>query len=97
MKVLLKRPTALLSSAELEGAEDGDDVASDTTETKGKEVEGREKCVAQWQEAKGGKGGRKDGLFEWICEDIEAGKEISVETEWDVRAPADVKWVEAQA
>lgn len=93
VKVLLKRPTSLLSMAELEGAEDSDD-AIKGAESKGKGAEGRENCVAKWQEAKDGKGGRKDGLFEWICEDIEAGKEISVETEWDVRAPADVKWVE---
>lgn len=97
VKVLLKRPEALLTTAELEGAEDRDVEINDGIDTKGKGVEGREKCVAKWQEAKGGKGGRKEGMFEWVCENIEAGKEISVETEWDVRAPADLKWVEVQA
>ena len=32
-------------------------------------------------------------MFEWVGA-VGAGKEITIETEWDVRAPADVNWVE---
>lgn len=88
VKVLLKRPQALLDE------KDGETGKAESEE-KGKEVEGLEKGIVRWQEATGGKGGKKDGLFEWVCEGLEAGKEISLETEWDVRAPADVKWVES--
>ena len=37
--------------------------------------------------------GRKDYLYEWHCS-LEAGKEITLSTSWDVKAPADVKWIE---
>ena len=37
--------------------------------------------------------GRKDGLYEWHCS-LEAAKEITLSTSWDVKAPSDVKWVE---
>ncbi|VDB88403.1 unnamed protein product [Peniophora sp. CBMAI 1063] len=37
--------------------------------------------------------GRKDGLFEWVCS-VDAGKEVTLSTAWDVKAPADVKWTE---
>jgi hypothetical protein len=41
----------------------------------------------------GDKGGEKDGKFEWIGS-IEAGKEISLVTEWEVKCPVDVTWFE---
>ena len=37
--------------------------------------------------------GRKEGLYEWRCS-VEAGKELMLLTAWDVKAPAEVKWVE---
>ncbi|EIM92171.1 uncharacterized protein STEHIDRAFT_46411 [Stereum hirsutum FP-91666 SS1] len=80
VKVLLKKPQSLLD--EQDSSED-------------QEVEGLEKGIARWRDTIDEKGGKKDGLFEWICEGLEAGKEISLETVWDVRAPADVKWVES--
>lgn len=80
VKVLLKKPQSLLD--EQDSSED-------------QEVQGLEKGVARWRDTVDGKGGKKDGLFEWVCEGLEAGKEISLETVWDIRAPADVKWVES--
>ena len=39
-----------------------------------------------------GKGG-KEGTFEWVAE-VGAGKEITIETEWDVKTPLSLSWVE---
>ena len=41
-----------------------------------------------------GKGGKKEGLFEWVAEGG-AGKEITIETEWDVMTPLSLSWVES--
>ncbi|KAI0065022.1 hypothetical protein BV25DRAFT_1799628 [Artomyces pyxidatus] len=48
----------------------------------------------RWGDVLGSEGGKKGGLFEWVCK-IEPGKEATLEAVWDVRAPADVKWVES--
>ncbi|ETW76100.1 hypothetical protein HETIRDRAFT_430490 [Heterobasidion irregulare TC 32-1] len=47
----------------------------------------------RWRKVQGDKGGKNEGMFEWVGA-VGAGKEIMIETEWDVRAPADVNWVE---
>ncbi|THH08575.1 hypothetical protein EW146_g8944 [Bondarzewia mesenterica] len=79
VKVILRRPAAL--------AEMSDD---------GKEcnvkIEGGEAKV-RWRKCEDGKSGKKDGFFEWVCR-VEAGKEVVVETEWEVKAPVDLRWVE---
>ena len=55
--------------------------------------QGEEKDVGHhkvaWQDSEG----RKNGLYEWRCS-VEAGKEVTLLTNWDVKAPADVKWIE---
>ncbi|KAH8984947.1 hypothetical protein EDB92DRAFT_2070710, partial [Lactarius akahatsu] len=43
------------------------------------------------KEAGEGEGGRKEGLFEWVV-DVGAGEEVTIETEWDVKAPVSLKW-----
>lgn len=86
MKVLLRKPESLLREEEPSTGGSG----------KEKEVESSEKCVARWQDEHDGKGGKKNGFFEWICEGVDAGEEVTLEAEWDVRAPVDVKWVEMQ-
>jgi len=40
--------------------------------------------TVQWSKVVGGKGGKKEGLFEWVVE-VEAGEEVTIETEWDVK------------
>ena len=67
-----------------EGGPDGDD----------DEGEGRKKQMVRWCKVVGGKGGRKDGLFEWVVE-VGAGEELTIETEWDVKAPVSLKWIES--
>jgi hypothetical protein len=42
---------------------------------------------ARWCEG----GGDEEGKYEWLC-DIEAGKEVSFESQFEVRAPADIRW-----
>lgn len=39
-------------------------------------------CIARWQKISVGKGGREEGIYEWVCRGLEAGMEISLETEW---------------
>ena len=41
-----------------------------------------------------GKGGRKEGLFEWVVE-VGAGEEVTIKTEWGVKAPVSLGWVES--
>ncbi|CDO75131.1 hypothetical protein BN946_scf185010.g56 [Trametes cinnabarina] len=51
------------------------------------------KPKVRWTEAKDGKGGEKDGLFEWICA-IPAGKEVTLKAQWDVKSPSELDWAE---
>ncbi|KAA1476569.1 hypothetical protein DENSPDRAFT_843554 [Dentipellis sp. KUC8613] len=56
------------------------------------EVDGQARTI-RWSDIVNFKGGKKDGAFEWVL-NVEAGKEIVVETVWDVRASVDVHWSE---
>jgi hypothetical protein len=47
-----------------------------------------------WAKVVDGKGGEKEGKFEWKWK-VDAGAQIKLEAEWEVKAPADVTWVEA--
>jgi hypothetical protein len=38
------------------------------------------------------KGGRKEDVLEWM---VEAGEEVTTETEWDVKALVSLWWVES--
>jgi len=53
-----------------------------------------EKRIVRWCKKVDGKGGKKRGLFEWVFE-VGAGEEVTIETEWDVKAPVSLKWVES--
>ncbi|VDB88846.1 unnamed protein product [Peniophora sp. CBMAI 1063] len=55
--------------------------------------QGEEKDVWEHKVRWGDTQGRKDGLYEWVCS-VDAGKEVTLSTAWDVKAPTDVKWTE---
>lgn len=46
-----------------------------------------------WEKLVDGKGGEKEGRFEWKWK-VDAGKKVSLEAQWEVKATADVNWVE---
>ncbi|KAI0264598.1 hypothetical protein BC834DRAFT_881571 [Gloeopeniophorella convolvens] len=81
VSVILRHPAGL---AELE---QGKEKSTQATNPKDK------KTTVRWGKVADGKGGRKEGLFEWTFE-VGAGEEVTVETEWDVKAPASLRWVE---
>lgn len=47
-----------------------------------------------WEKLVDGKGGEKDGKFEWKWK-VGNGAKVNLEAEWEVKAPGDVPWVEA--
>jgi uncharacterized protein (TIGR02231 family) len=49
--------------------------------------------TVRWCKVVDGKGGKKEGLFEWVVE-VEAGEELTIETEWDVKTPVSLGWFE---
>ena len=79
VNVVLRRPEGL---AELEQGQ----------ELKVGEGSG-EKRTVRWSKVVDGKGGKKEGLFEWVAE-VGAGEEVTIETEWDIKAPVSLSWVE---
>ena len=100
VNVVLRRPAGL---ADLEQGEDlelgaeSEEAAED--EGEGEEEEARTerskaRRTVRWCKLIDGKGGRKEGLFEWVV-DIGAGEEVTIETEWDVKAPVSLKWIES--
>ena len=40
--------------------------------------------TVRWSKAVDGRGGKKEGMFEWVVE-VEAGGEVTIETEWEVK------------
>ena len=58
------------------------------------EGEGKKKQMVRWCNVVDGKGGRMNGLFEWVVE-VGVGEELTIETEWDVKAPVSLKWIES--
>ncbi|KAI9458943.1 hypothetical protein BJY52DRAFT_1268152 [Lactarius psammicola] len=92
VSVVLRRPAAL---ADLEQGEELE-VGAEDAEGEGEEGEVRPEPPAgsrrtvRWCKS----GGRKEGLFEWVV-DIGAGEEVTIETEWDVKAPVSLKWIES--
>ena len=91
VSVVLRRPEGL---AELAQGEELKVCAKDGTR-EGEKGEGEgEKRTVRWGKLVDGKGGKKQGLFEWAVE-IGAGKEVTIETEWDVKAPVSLMWVES--
>jgi uncharacterized protein (TIGR02231 family) len=86
ISVVLRHPAGL---AELEQGEECDVGAKDG----GQEGKGKKQSV-RWSKVVGGKGGKKEGLFEWVVE-VGAGEELTIDTEWDVKAPVSLKWSES--
>ncbi|KAI0695487.1 hypothetical protein C8T65DRAFT_584266 [Cerioporus squamosus] len=80
IKVMLRKPDGLAQ------AKDGEEV---TVSLEG-EVK---KARARWSKVENGKGGEKDGVYEWVCT-VPAGKKVTLEAEWTVKAPSNVKWEE---
>lgn len=80
IKVMLRKPEGLAQ------AKDGEDVIVP--------LEGEVNQVkARWSKVEDGKGGEKDGMYEWVCA-VPAGKKVNLEAEWAVKAPSNVKWEE---
>jgi uncharacterized protein (TIGR02231 family) len=92
VSVVLRHPVGL---AELEQGEELQvGVKQDAREGEGEEVVVGQKQKVRWCKVVDGKGGRKEGLFEWVVE-VGAGEELTIETEWDVKAPVSLKWIES--
>ena len=60
----------------------------------GRELKVSEQRTVRWCKIVDGKGGKKEGLFEWVFE-VGAGAEVTIETKWDVKAPVSLRWVES--
>jgi hypothetical protein len=52
----------------------------------------RDKCSAKWSTS-GKRTGRKGGVFEWVCHDVQSGS-LGLKASWDVNAPRDFNVVE---
>jgi uncharacterized protein (TIGR02231 family) len=86
VNVVLRHPACL---AELEQGEELQIGAKDG----GKEGKSKTQTV-RWGKQVDGKGGKKEGLFEWVVE-VGAGEELTIETEWDVQAHVLLRWIES--
>ncbi|KAH9059614.1 hypothetical protein EDB87DRAFT_1735645 [Lactarius vividus] len=95
VNVVLRCPAAL---ADLEQGEELEIGAEVGEEAKEGEVQPERRATprrkVRWCKLVDGKGGRKEGLFEWVV-DVGAGEEVTIETEWDVKAPVSLKWIES--
>jgi len=100
VNVVLRRPAALADLEQGEdlevGAEDGEEEAEEEGEEGEVRPERRaaSRRTVRWCKLVDGKGGRKEGLFEWVV-DVGAGEEVTIETEWDVKAPVSLRWIES--
>jgi uncharacterized protein (TIGR02231 family) len=93
VSVVLRHPAGL---AELEQGKELQVDAKEDGEREGdsdSDGEGKKQRV-RWCKIVDGKGGRKEGLFEWVVE-VGAGEELTIETEWDVKAPVSLRWIES--
>ncbi|TFK61460.1 hypothetical protein BDN72DRAFT_965157 [Pluteus cervinus] len=81
VKVILRRPEGLA------GAKDGElvDVGASGTSNAGLKV--------GWEKLTDGKGGEKEGKFEWKW-NVDSGAKVKLEAEWEVKAPADITTTE---
>ncbi|KAI0763312.1 hypothetical protein BD413DRAFT_720002 [Trametes elegans] len=52
-----------------------------------------ERAKVRWTRVVDGKGGEKDGLYEWVCS-IPAGGKVTLEAQRDVKAPSNLQWHE---
>ncbi len=77
--VMLRRPAGLAEAAQ--GAEVAVKLAQPQEGVTAK---------VRWTKVEDGRGGEKDGLYEWVCA-IPPGKKISLEAQWDVKGPSDLQ------
>ncbi|KDQ50394.1 hypothetical protein JAAARDRAFT_42021 [Jaapia argillacea MUCL 33604] len=97
VKVVLRKPEGLAEAKEGEVV-----VVGSAAGGKGKEKEGGEgregngngNVKVRWSKVKAGRGGEKEGKFEWICA-VKAGEEITLMTRYEVKAPADDQYEES--
>ncbi|RPD54842.1 hypothetical protein L226DRAFT_616499 [Lentinus tigrinus ALCF2SS1-7] len=78
IKVMLRKPDGLAQT------KDGEEV---TVNLAGEVKEGK----VRWSKVENGKGGEKDGMYEWVLA-VPAGKKVTLEAEWAIKAPSNVKW-----
>ena len=78
LRVMLRKPEGLAL------AKDGEEVC---VRLEGEGVDAK----VRWTKAEDGKGGEKDGMYEWVC-GIAAGKKVELEAEWEVKALAKQRW-----
>ena len=81
ISVTLRKPEGLAL------AKDGEEVTLQTM-SEGIDVKVR------WTKVEDGKGGEKEGMYEWVLA-VPAGQAVTVEAQWAVKAPSNVKWEEA--
>ena len=81
VRVALRKPEGLVT------AKDGVDVRVAIGGTDATDVRVR------WTKVEEGRGGEKDGMYEWVC-GVPAGKKVRLETEWEVKAPSNLRWEE---
>ena len=82
IKVMLRKPDGLALAKVNEEVEVALESTSEVKEAR-----------VRWGKVEDGKGGEKDGMYEWVCA-IPAGQKVQLETEWDVKAPGELKWEE---
>ncbi|KAI0319141.1 hypothetical protein OF83DRAFT_1163099 [Amylostereum chailletii] len=79
VRVILREPGVLATTGKFE--------------EKSVETEDGEAHKIRWYNGANEDGDKKEGLYEWVCS-VDAGKKVTVRAVWDIKAPADVKWVE---
>lgn len=89
-KVHLRKPEGLAEAS----ADDLVDVRNEvsSSEADKKKLAGVKRKI-RWSKLENGKGGEEEGKYEWVV-DVLPGEEISLCTEWDVKAPDSFKWAE---
>ena len=87
IKVALHRPEGLAQ------AKDGEEVTVTLPGLGDAASSEKQEAKVRWVRTENGGGGEKEGLYEWVCE-LEAGKKIRLEAEWEVKAPSALKWEE---
>ena len=80
--VTLRKPAGLAQT------KDGEEVMVSQEEG------GEHEIKARWTTADDGKGGEKNGMFEWVC-GIAAGEKVQLKAVWDVKTPDALEWEEA--
>lgn len=91
--VLLKRPAGLLEVSG-DGEADVDGVEAEGRPKKRQRTGDASSKKVRWSEVVNGKGGEKDGKYEWVVS-LGAEEEVSLEMEYEVKAPQNLEWYES--